>query len=295
MSDYAIRAISKDKQIRAFAATTRHLVQELQSRHQTLPVASAALGRTATMGTMLGLTLKEQNHKLTITVDGDGPLGKIVVDANGQGDVRGYVDNPAVMGNALESYKLNVGEAVGKGTIYVVKDLGLREPYRGTSPIVSGELGDDFTYYLVSSDQVPSSVGLGVNVKKEEILSAGGYMVQVMPEADEDSVQQLEERISQIESISELLKAGITPEELLYKLLGEDAEILEKHYLRFACKCSRERTHQMLRSLGKDEITGILKELGEAEVVCHFCNEKYQFDAHELEQMLFEIKRMEAN
>jgi molecular chaperone Hsp33 len=286
MRDYVIRAISTDGQVRGFAAVTTGLVQELQRRHRTFPVASAALGRVATMGAIMGLTLKESKHRITLRVEGDGPLGRILVEADGTGAVRGMVDNPVVEGG--EDYKLNVGEAVGRGNLYVIKDLGLREPYRGASPIISGELGDDFTYYFTVSEQVPSSVGLGVLVKGEEILAAGGYLLQVMPEAAEETIDRLEKQIGALTSISELFNQGVTPEELLLRLMGEETQILEKKEIRFQCRCSREKAETVLRSLGGEELRSIRDELGKAEITCDFCNETYVFDASELERMLVE-------
>lgn len=287
MTDYVIRAISADGQVRGFAALTTGLVQELQRRHHTFPVVSAALGRTATMGAMMGLTLKEKNQKIFIRVEGDGPIGRIMVDADGQGHVRGCVDNPQVEGKS-KGNKLDVASAVGQGMIYIIKDLGLKEPYRGASPIISGELGEDFTYYFTSSEQTPSSVGLGVLVKGNEILASGGYMIQLLPGAGEEVIQKLEHRISRLSSISERLKSGETPEEMLRFLMGEDLEILEKSPVQFQCNCSRERSEAMLRALGKDEIKSIRDELGRAEIVCHFCNETYLFDGEELERILIE-------
>ncbi|MGA9172753.1 MAG: Hsp33 family molecular chaperone HslO [Thermoactinomyces sp.] len=284
MGDYAIRAISANGQVRGFAALTTELVQELQRRHHTFPVVSAALGRTATMGAMMGLTLKEEKHKVTIQVEGDGPIGRIMVDANGKGEVRGYVDHPAVEGN--QDYKLDVASAVGKGSIYVIKDLGLKEPYRGASPIISGELAEDFTYYLTVSEQIPSSVGLGVLVQRDKILVSGGYMIQVLPGATDETISQLEQRISELNSITERLKEGETPEQLLTFLMGEDLEILHREAIQFACNCSREKSESMLKALGKEELESILRELGQAEVICHFCNEKYLFSGSDLESLI---------
>lgn len=283
MGDYAVRAITKDGLVRGFAALTTNLVQELQRRHRTFPVVSAALGRTATMGAIMGLTLKEADHQVTIQVNGDGPIGKIIVDADGAGHVRGSVDNPFVEG--FRGPKLNVGGAVGKGTIYVIKDIGLKEPYRGASPIISGELGDDFTYYFTTSEQTPSSVGLGVLVKGEEILVSGGYLIQVMPGATEEVISRLEQKIGQLQSLTDRFKQGETPEELLQYLMG-DIEILHHQSIQFRCGCSRERCEAMLRSLGAEELKSLLKEQGQAEVTCHFCNEKYLFEAEELQKMI---------
>jgi molecular chaperone Hsp33 len=289
MNDYAVRAISADGHIRGFAARTTRLVQELADRQKTYPVASAALGRAVTMGAMMGLTLKEEQHRITIRIHGDGPLGQIVVDADGQGNVRGMVDNPDVDLPMRADNKLDVGAAVGRGTIYVVKDLGLREPYTGTSPIISGELGDDFTYYFTVSDQTPSSVGLGVLVKGPEILAAGGYMIQVMPGASDEAIGLLEQRIAAIGSISELIQGGTAPEELMRRLMGDDAEILHTQPIRFRCRCNQERIEAMLKSIGKEELESILQEQGEAEVVCHFCHEKYLFGASELQRIIEQI------
>lgn len=287
MEDYVIRAISADGAVRGFAARTTNLVQELQQRHRTFPVVSAALGRTATMGAMMGVTLKEKNHKVLIRVKGDGPIGQIMVDADGQGHVRGCVDQPQVEGKS-KGNKLDVASAVGKGMIHIIKDLGLKEPYRGASPIISGELAEDFTYYFTASEQTPSSVGLGVLVKGDEILASGGYMIQLLPGAGEEVIQKLEQRISRLSSISDRLKNGETPEEMLRFLMGDDLEILGKSPVQFQCNCSRERSKAMLRALGKEEIESIRDELGRAEVVCHFCNERYLFTDEELERILIE-------
>lgn len=237
----------------------------------------------------MGLTLKEEKHKVTLQVQGDGPIGQIVADANGRGEVRGYVDNPAVEGN--QDYKLDVASAVGKGSIYVIKDLGLKEPYRGTSPIISGELAEDFTYYLTVSEQIPSSVGLGVLVQKEKILVSGGYMIQVLPGADDETISRLEQRISELKSITERLKEGETPEKLLAFLMGNDLEILHREPVQFACNCSRTKTEAMLKALGREELESILRELGQAEVICHFCNEKYLFSAGDLEKLISSFDR----
>lgn len=287
MEDYVIRAISADGAVRGFAARTTNLVQELQQRHRTFPVVSAALGRTATMGAMMGVTLKEKNHKVLIRVEGDGPIGRIMVDADGQGHVRGCVDQPQVEGKS-KGNKLDVASAVGKGMIHIIKDLGLKEPYRGASPIISGELAEDFTYYFTASEQTPSSVGLGVLVKGDEILASGGYMIQLLPGAGEEVIQNLEQRISRLSSISDRLKNGETPEEMLRFLMGDDLEILGKSPVQFQCNCSRERSKAMLRALGKEEIESIRDELGRAEVVCHFCNERYLFTDEELERIIIE-------
>lgn len=289
MTDYAVRAISKSGHIRGFSAVTTDLVQEMQKRHLTLPIASAALGRTATMGALIGLTLKEPHYRTTIRVEGDGPLGKIIVDANGAGHVRGYVENPSVLLPPKENGKLDVSRAVGKGMIYIARDLGLKEPYGGASPIVSGELAEDFTYYFTASEQTPSSVGLGVLVHRDKILVAGGYMIQVMPEVEEEEISQLEERIGKLTGITELLHQGVSPEQLLISLMGEDTEILSRQPIEFRCTCSRKRIKSILKGLGKKEVQNMLEEDGKAEVTCHFCSEKYHFTGQDLQEILTEL------
>ncbi|WP_044641837.1 Hsp33 family molecular chaperone HslO [Risungbinella massiliensis] len=290
MVDYAVRAISKSGHIRGLAAITTDLVQDLQKAHTTLPVVSAALGRTATMGALIGLTLKDPRYRVTIRVDGDGPIGKIVVDANGTGQVRGYVDNPAVLIPLKENGKLDVSGAVGEGMIYINRDLGLREPYGGASPIISGELAEDFTYYFTTSEQTPSSVGLGVLVNRDKIMVAGGYMIQLMPQVEEEEIAQLEERIAKMNGgVTEHFHKGVTPEGLLRLLMGDDASILDKQDLQFHCTCSKEQIGGVLKSLGSKEVEAILTEDGKAEVVCHFCNTKYHYSGEDLKQLLSEL------
>lgn len=289
MSDYSVRAISKDGSFRGFAAITTNLVQELQKMHVTFPTASAALGRTATMGALMGLELKNDKDVVTIQVKGDGPLGEIMVVGNGQGHVRGYVDHPGVMIPLKENGKIDVSGGVGEGYIYIIRDIGMKEPYRGSSPIVSGELGEDFTYYYSVSEQTPSSIGLGVLVNRDQILVAGGYMVQVLPGASDEAIDVLEKRIMEIPSVTALLETGIKPEDMIYRLLGDDAEILETKSVEFRCTCSREKTESMLASIGKKELQEMIEEDGEAEVVCHFCNTKYHFSKEELLSILEEI------
>jgi molecular chaperone Hsp33 len=288
MSDYAIRVTAANGQLRGFAALTTELVGELQRRHHTWPVASAALGRTATVGAMMGMMLKSERDRLTIQIKGDGPLGQIVVDADAQGHVRGYVDNPAVDLPLNAAGKLDVAGAVGKGMLYVIKDLGLKEPYRGASPIVSGELGDDFTYYFTSSEQIPSAVGVGVLVDRDaSILAAGGFIVQVMPGADDAVITAVEQQLAKVTSVTDLIRQGASPEDLLQAVLGDtDMQVHQRQPLSFACRCSRERIANVLRGLGKEDLQKLLEEQGQAEVHCHFCNERYVFDRDELTTMI---------
>lgn len=289
MKDYLVRAVAKDGQIRGFAAITTQLVQELQDRQQMFPVVSAALGRTATMGAIMGSMLKEKKHQVTIQVVGDGPIGKISVDADGGGNVRGRVENPMVDMPLNNINKLDVAKAVGKGHIYIMRDLGLKEPYQGASPIISGELAEDFTYYFATSEQIPSSVGLGVLLKKDQIVTAGGYLLQVLPEATDETIRQLEENVQSLTSITDVLQRGVTPEQLLSQLMGQKMDILSKQPIQFYCRCSRERVEKMLIQLGKKEILSILDERGKAEVICEYCSETYEFHEKELKEILAKI------
>lgn len=289
MSDYIVRAISSDGYVRGFGALTTNLVQELQKRHQSTPVVSAALGRTATMGAIMCTLLKEKNHQVSIQVVGDGPVGKISVDADGKGRVRGTVDNPVVDLPLNSKGKLDVAKAVGKGKIYIFQDLGLKEPYQGISPIVSGELAEDFTYYFASSEQTPSSVGLGVFVKGDQVISAGGYLLQIMPGASEPLIHQLEQNIQSLPSITDELNQGVTPEQLLEQLMGQEVQFLARQPVTFFCRCSKERVEKMLIGLGKKEIETIRKKLGQAEVQCHYCHEKYLFHEEDLKELLKKI------
>ncbi|MDQ0247576.1 molecular chaperone Hsp33 [Bacillus fengqiuensis] len=287
MSDYLVKALAFDGQVRAYASTTTETVREAQTRHYTWPTASAALGRTMTAGVMMGAMLKGDS-KLTIKVEGGGPIGLILVDSNAKGQVRGYVTNPQTHFDLNEQGKLDVRKAVGTtGSLSVVKDLGLRENFTGQVPIVSGELGEDFTYYFASSEQTPSSVGVGVLVNPDNsILAAGGFIIQLMPGIEEDKITIIEERLGKIPPISRLIQQGLSPEEILTQLLGEEnVKILEKMPVEFRCQCSKERIGNAIVSLGKEEIQAMIEEDGKAEAQCHFCNEKYVFSKKELEQL----------
>ncbi|WP_046234459.1 Hsp33 family molecular chaperone HslO [Paenibacillus algorifonticola] len=289
--DFLVRGTAWEGKIRVFAARTTQLVDELQRRHGTLPTATAALGRTATAGAIMGAMLKGE-EKLTIQVKGEGPIGQIVVDANAHGDVRGYTDNPLVLLPSNAQGKLDVAGAVGhSGYIHITKDLGLKEPYRGSVPIVSGELGEDFTYYFAVSEQTPSAVGLGVLVDEDgRVIHAGGFIVQLMPGLTDAEITKLEKALSAMPPVTALLDQGETPEGLLKWVVGDDVVIHESLDLRFQCKCSRERVEQTLISMGESELQQTIEDEGKAEVVCHFCNEAYQFNRIELEQLLEQAK-----
>lgn len=287
MSDYLVRALAYNEQIRAYAINSTELVSEAQKRHDTWPTASAALGRALTATTMMGATLKG-NDKLTVKIEGNGPLGVLIIDANAKGEARGYVTNPHVHFDLNQNGKLDVARAVGtEGFLSVVKDLGLKDMFTGQVPLVSGELGEDFTYYYAVSEQLPSSVGVGVLVNPDNsILAAGGFLIQVLPGADEETISKLESRLKTIAPISNMIHEGLTPEEILYAILDEqNIKILDTLPVSFSCQCSFERTEQAIIGLGKEEIRAMIDEDGQAETVCHFCNQKYHFDKGQLEQL----------
>ncbi|MDA1478199.1 Hsp33 family molecular chaperone HslO [Bacillus changyiensis] len=284
--DYLVKAMAYEGKIRAYAARTTETISEAQSRHQTWATASAALGRTMTATVMMGAMLKGDD-KLTVKIEGGGPVGAIIADGNAKGEVRGYVSNPQIHFELNEQGKLDVRRAVGtSGTLSVVKDLGLRDLFTGQVEIVSGEIGEDFTYYLVASEQVPSSVGVGVLVNPDHtILAAGGFIFQLMPGTDEKTIKKLEMNLSQMEPISKLIQKGLTPEEVLSVVLGEEPEVLETIPVKFTCNCSKERFASGIIGLGKQEIQAMIDEDGKAEAQCHFCNETYIFTKEELEAL----------
>lgn len=289
--DYLVRGTALGGKVRAFAVRSTQLVEELRKRHDTFPTATAALGRTLTTAAMMGAMLKGE-EKLTIQVKGDGPLGQIVADANARGEVRGYVDNPHVHLPSNAMGKLDVAGAVGtEGFLYVIKDLGLKEPYRGSVPIVSGELGEDFTYYFAASEQTPSAVGIGVLVAPEgQVISAGGLIVQLLPGLADEEIDAIEGAIASLPPVSALIDQGLSPEELI-KWVLPDVQIQESLNIDFRCECSRERVERTLISLGSEEIQAIIDEQGVAEVVCHFCNEAYQFEREDLQSILEQTRR----
>ncbi|EMY5508889.1 MULTISPECIES: redox-regulated molecular chaperone HslO [Bacillus] len=288
MKDYLVKALAFDGEVRAYSVRTTNTVSEAQRRHDTWRTASAALGRSLTAGTMMGAMLKG-DQKLTIKVEGNGPIGPILVDAHANGDVRGYVTNPHVDFEGTEQGKLRVYQAVGtEGFVTVIKDIGMREPFIGQSPIVSGELGEDFTYYFAVSEQTPSSVGVGVLVNGDDsVLAAGGFILQIMPGAQEETISFIEDRLQKIPPVSTLIEQGLSPEELLYAVLGEDkVKVLEVMDVQFNCTCSRERIESVLISLGKTELEQIREEEEETEVHCHFCNERYKFSKEDITNLI---------
>ncbi|SEG76625.1 Hsp33 family molecular chaperone HslO [Paenibacillus sp. UNC499MF] len=291
MSDYLIRGTALEGRVRAFAVLTTSITEELRRRHNTTPTATAALGRTAAAGLMMGAMLKGE-EKLTLQVKGGGPIGSIVVDANSKGEVRGYVDDPGVDLPLNAKGKLDVAGAVGtEGFLYVTKDLGLKENYVGSIPIVSGELAEDFTYYFAKSEQTPSAVALGVLVDVDRTVKvSGGFIIQLLPGLTDDEITEIEKTLAQIPPITTLLDRGASLEEVLKEVLPS-VEIMERSAVSFQCKCSRERVEQTIISLGRDELQSLIDEDGRAEVVCHFCNEAYQFEREDLQTMLDSINK----
>lgn len=288
MGDYIVRATAADNQIRAFAATTKELVEKARAAHDTSPVATAALGRLLTGGVMMGVMMKGEKDLLTLQVKGDGPIGGITVTADSQGHVKGYVEKPDVLLPANALGKLDVGGAVGNGMLRVIKDMGLKEPYVGQVALETGELGDDLTYYFATSEQVPSSVGLGVLMEKDNtVKQAGGFIIQLMPFTDEKVIEALEKKISEVQSVTSMLNLGMTPEDILNELLGEfHPEISEKIPAEFHCDCSKKRVEKVLISLGKKELTSIINDGKPVELKCHFCNSGYTFTTEELKEIL---------
>jgi len=292
MNDYLVKALAFNGQVRAYAVKSTDTVGEAQRRHYTWPVASAALGRTISAGVMMGAMLKGEEN-LTIKVEGGGPIGLILVDSDAKGHVRGYVSNPHVHFDLNEHGKLDVRRAVGtEGLLSVVKDIGLRDYFTGQVPIVSGELGEDFTYYFATSEQVPSSVGVGVLVNPDNsIKAAGGFIIQLMPGAEDETITMIENHLNTVPPVSKLIDRGLSPEELLKEVLGEEnVNILETLPVAFTCKCSKERFENAIVGLGEEEITAMIEEDGQAEAQCHFCNEKYLYTREELEELRKEAK-----
>lgn len=286
--DYMVRATAADSQIRAFAAVTKEMVETARQYHNTSPVATAALGRLLTGGVMMGTMMKGEKDLLTLQIKGDGPIGGITVTADSQGHAKGYVNNPQVILHANAQGKLDVGGAVGHGMLQVIKDMGLKEPYIGSCELQTGEIGDDLTYYFVISEQVPSSVGLGVLMDRDNtVRQAGGFIIQLMPFTPDEVIDRLEKKLSEVTSVTHMLDAGMTPEQILEELLGEfGLEINEKTELSYRCDCSRERIERALVSIGKKDIQEMINDGQPIEVSCHFCGKNYKFSVEELKELL---------
>lgn len=288
MTDYIIRASAADSQIRAFAATTRNMVEYAREVHSSSPVATAALGRLLTAGAMMGIMMKGDKDLLTLQIKGAGPIGGLTVTANSRGRVKGYCHNPEVMLPPSPNGKLDVGGALGAGMLTVIKDLGLKEPYVGQTNLVSGEIAEDLTYYFATSEQTPSSVALGVLMNKDNTVKhAGGFIIQLMPYADEQIISKLEENIGKLEGVTGLLDKDMTPEMILEQLLGDfNLEILDKVPTGYECNCSKERVEKAVISIGRKDIQEMINDNEPVEVNCHFCNKHYVFSIEELKGLL---------
>ena len=287
MKDYIVRATAADNQIRAFAATTTQVVEIARQHHNTSPVATAALGRLLTAGAIMGSMMKNDTDMLTLQIRGDGPIQGITVTADSHANVKGYVGNPDVV-LPPKNGKLDVGGAVGIGLLQVIKDMGLKEPYSGQTILVSSEIAEDLTYYFANSEQVPSSVGLGVLMEKNNtVRCAGGFIIQLMPFAEEKTISQLEENLKNVTSVTALLDQGYTPEQLLETLLGNlGLEITDTVPTQFYCNCSKERVEQAVVSIGRKEIQEMIDDGEDIEVKCHFCNTAYRYTVEELKNII---------
>lgn len=288
MADYIVRATAAEGQIRAFAATTKEMVETARKAHDCSPVATAALGRLLTAGAMMGVMMKGDKDVLTLQIKGEGPIGGLTVTADSHGNVKGYAEDPQVMLPANLAGKLDVGGVVGPGILYVIKDLGMKEPYVGQTELQTGEIAEDLTYYFAASEQVPSSVGLGVLMEKNNtVKQAGGFIIQLMPFTDEKVIEALEAKIAQVRPVTAMLDDGMTPEQILEELLGElGLEINETLPAQFHCGCSKERVSKALVSVGAKELQSMIDDGKEIEVNCHFCNTNYSFSVDELKELL---------
>ncbi|MBS6396823.1 MAG: Hsp33 family molecular chaperone HslO [Clostridiales bacterium] len=286
--DYIVRATAADSQIRAFAITSKDMVETARQKHDTSPVATAALGRLLTAGAMMGVMMKGDKDLLTLQIKCSGPIGGLTVTADAHGHVKGFVENPEVMLPPSPKGKLDVGGALGLGILNVMKDMGMKEPYVGQTELKTGEIADDLTYYFASSEQVPSSVGLGVLMEKDNtVKQAGGFIIQLMPFADEAVIDRLEKKLTSMESVTSYLDRGFTPEELLQELLGEfGLEIMEKTETGFSCNCSKERVEKAIVSVGRKDLNEMIQEGKPIEVKCHFCNTAYEFTVEDLKRII---------
>ena len=292
MKDYIVRATAANNQVRAFAATTKTVVETARQHHNTSPVATAALGRLLTAGAMMGSMMKNEKDMLTLQIKADGPLQGITVTADSAANVKGYVENPDVM-LPPKNGKLDVGGAVGIGLLNVIKDMGLKEPYVGQTILVTSEIAEDLTYYYANSEQIPSSVGLGVLMEKNNTVKcAGGFIIQLMPFAEEKTIAQLEENLKNVTSVTAMLDKGYTPEQILEELLGNlGVEITDTIPTQFYCNCSKERVEHAVASIGRKDIQEMIDDGKDIEVKCHFCNSAYNYSVEDLKNILKRSKK----
>ena len=291
MSDYIIRATAAEGQIRAFAATTKELTEFARQAHNTSPVATAALGRLLTAGAMMGVMMKGADDILTIKIEGDGPIGGLTVTADSKGDVKGYAYNPEVMLPPNEKGKLDVGGAVGTdGTLSVVKDLGMKEPYVGVVPLVSGEIAEDVAQYFATSEQTPTVCGLGVLVNPDLTVNvAGGFLIEVLPFASDACIDTIENNLKNLPPVTTMMSQGMTPDQIALRLLdGLEPNLLDEGEVKYQCDCSRERTERVLKALGNTELSKLAEEGEPITVNCHFCGKEYKFTPDELQKLCSE-------
>lgn len=289
MADYLVRGTAANDFVRAFAVTTRGVTEKALERHNLSPVASAALGRTLAAALMMGADMKNEKDVLTIQFLCDGPIGGITATSNSRGEVKGFVENPSVILPPNEFGKLDVGGAVGKGTLHILKDIGLKEPYAGEVDIRNGEIAEDLTYYFAVSEQVPSVVSLGVLTDRDDyhILCSGGYIIQLMPDCPEEIISNLERACISAPPVTTMLRDGGTPESILNSLLGPmNFRVMETMPVAFRCDCSRQRVEKALIAMGRGEIRSLIAEGKPVTLNCHFCNTDYTFTTEELIDVL---------
>ncbi|WP_353989416.1 Hsp33 family molecular chaperone HslO [Pediococcus argentinicus] len=289
MKDYLVKSVVKDGMFRAYAVRTTNLVAEAQKRHDSWSASTAALGRSLTATLLLSSSVLKGEEKLTVKINGGGPTGTIVVDGNANGTVKGYLQNPHVSLPLNGNHHIDVGGAVGhEGVMAVTKDMGMGDPFTGQVGLVSGEIGDDFTYYLAQSEQIPSAVGVSVFVNPDETVGvAGGFLIQVLPDATDDAIDELQARLNDLPLVSEMLRDGKTPEQILTEIFSiDDVKFLDKMNVSFKCDCSKERFAKSLATLSKKEIQEMIDQDHGAEAVCHFCGNKYQFSEKDLQEII---------
>ncbi len=286
--DYIVRATAANHQLRAFAISSRNIVEKARAIHNTSPVATAALGRLLTAASMMGSMMKGEKDVITLQVECGGPIGGITVTADSSANVKGYVNNPNVILPPNAQGKLDVSGALGPGFLNVIKDIGMREPYNGQTHLVSGEIAEDLTYYYATSEQTPSSVGLGVLMDKENFVrQAGGFIIQVMPDTDDEVIDKLEAKLNEVKSVTDMLEKGMTPEDILEYILGDmELEILETIPTEYKCNCSRERVSRAIASIGKKDLQEMIDEGKPIEVNCQFCGSHYRFDTAQLKELM---------
>lgn len=292
-SDYILRATAANHQIRAFAISSTNTIEEARQRHNTSPIATVALGRLMSAGAMMGTMMKGDDDIITIQIKGDGPIGGLTVTADAKANVKGYVNHPEVMLPLNSAGQLDVEKALGIGVLSVIKDIGLKEPYVGDTILVTSDVTQDITYYFATSEQVPTSVGLSVIMSKDNtVKSAGGFIIQLLPDASEEIISALEKKIKEVKNVTTMLEHGYTPEQMLEELLGEfGLDILDKIPTQFYCNCSKERMSRALISIGRKELSSLIEEGRTIEVNCHFCGSHYNFDVEELKDLLHKAVR----